>query len=153
MVNCSLIEEWDDMPPEDRFDALEEIIHGALANWGMDDVDVVDNIDDPDEPEEYVTAEYDPETKTIHLNPASIDGSDGFWEGAEEAASVVLHEAIHAAQDQLDIPSVEVEAYNLGIVAMREMFEECVSSPDSVPAGIPSYPFKSSELLDKLTRL
>ena len=143
MVGCSIIEEWEEMDPEQRFFALEEVIDDLLESWGMDPVEVVNTIDDD------AIAKWTQEGSnafTIHINPASIDGSDGRLEGAREAISVAAHEVIHIAQLQSGYSyselESELEAGILGLVAQEEMFENCVSSLDSIAGDMPSYPFE-----------
>jgi hypothetical protein len=137
MVDCSILEEWDSMSLDERMDALEEVINDSLESWGFDPVNV-----DTNNTDNTVPGEYDPNTG-IHLNPNSIDGSDGFLDGFEEAAAVALHEAVHHLQHELGWDSLELEAFQLGGEAALEILEGCQSSPDSVPANIPDYPFQS----------
>jgi hypothetical protein len=130
---CQVYEEWDDI---DRLQALEELIHDALEEWGYDDVQVVEGDVDG------APAEYD-------SNIIYLDMDDEAFEDASDAMAIAYHETMHAILDQtgVDIEGLEeeLEAGFLGSRAADEALEgcECGEPVESNGGGnAPPFPFR-----------
>lgn len=83
---------WNSMNEVERFDFLHELVDTALLDWGYDPVDVV-----PGRAPNYAEAYYDRENDEIILDSDKIAADDY---SAFDAASLAIHETLHAVDDQ-----------------------------------------------------
>jgi len=83
---------WNAMNAGERFDFLRELVDTALTDWGYESVDVVPGTAPPG-----AEAYYDRNRVEIAIDVNQIgDSSYGEW----DAASLVIHEVLHAVDDQ-----------------------------------------------------
>lgn len=138
MASCSLLNRWRGMSPADRLAALTAIVHESMLAWGFSPVAVSGGYANPDTPAEFNTT-----SQTIEFQDQAIADSGDSDDAFMEIVGIALHEAMHAAEQQsgIAVPHSDV-AYVAGMMAY-EMFAQCQSAADSVPANLPPYPFQS----------
>lgn len=140
MVDCSVLDDWEDMTQDERVDAMMEVINDALEAWGFDPVNHNETRDDSKDGElGPPLGEYDPDSDGVWFDSDFVDQAN-----AEEALATALHEGIHAAEDQVGFSIEHSQVYFLGGALAQQLFEGCQSSADSIPLNNPDYPFQSS---------
>jgi hypothetical protein len=83
---------WRAMDAGERFDFLRELIDTALTDWGYDSVDVVAGT-----PPKGAEMQYDRNRDEVTIDTTKVGAADYTeW----EAASLAIHETLHAVDDQ-----------------------------------------------------
>jgi hypothetical protein len=99
MGACDTLENWKKFTAQNRFKATQDLIDQYAKEHGLDDVNVV-NQNPPDLPgtdkdESKSSGAYDPDTRTIYLNPGLFT-NDGDGSTPDRAFETAGHEIVHA---------------------------------------------------------
>lgn len=132
-MNCDDFDDWDNRTPDEKLDALRNLINDQLAEQGYDPVDVGEG----ELPDEW--AETDEDGHRVTFDKESLEEGD-----LRDLVDTANHEAEHARQFQDgdwpdwgndEDPIAEDLAWAEGFVGMLEFEEQCQPDPESGVGG------------------
>jgi Zn-dependent peptidase ImmA (M78 family) len=95
---CDKIENWDHMTPDNKLDAVQDLVAHMADDYDVPVPEVVSGVPDfPETPEDdsEKAAAYDPDSNTIYINDNLINDKD-----PNEALNEAAHEFGHELFDQ-----------------------------------------------------
>lgn len=99
MGACDTLENWKNFTPENRYNATKDLINQYAAEHGLDDFNVVrenpPDLPDTAKDESQSSGAYDPDSRTIYLNPDLFTNS-GDGSTPDRAFETAGHEVVHA---------------------------------------------------------